>query len=78
MPKTTPEPCYCFAYDFPHRLHSGRCRGDGETRCPNCGALIASTQIDDERVGAAATYYYPKEVDVHLSYCQACEASGWF
>lgn len=78
MPKPKPEPCRCFAYPFPHRLHGGRCRGDGRTRCPSCGALIAPSQLDDERVGAAVTYELPAEVDVHLSYCLACGASGWY
>ena len=69
-------PCYCCAYDFPHRPGGGKCKSSGETTCPSCGCVLANGQVTTA-LWAAETRFYPAEyVGVLLERCARCGAVG--
>jgi hypothetical protein len=69
-------PCYCSAYDFPHRPGGGKCKATGDTTCPNCGCVLADGQVTTA-LWAAETRFYPAEyVAVLLERCACCDAVG--
>jgi hypothetical protein len=69
-------PCYCYAYDFPHRPGGGKCKASGKTTCPNCDCVLADDQVTSA-LWAPATRLYPAEyVGVVKERCARCGAVG--